>query len=84
MNDNLLSPERQTESPEYMEVDGFEGFFYETSERRIIEFSEDSSGESEVDIGTVDELDDEVHIDEDEWLLLREILSLKGEVEILS
>ena len=27
-----------SESPEYMDVEGFEGFFYERAERRIVEF----------------------------------------------
>ena len=79
---------RQTESPEYMDVDGFEGFFYETKERRIVEF-EDLVSESEnidgVD-GVLDRTSDE-NLDsdsEDELLLLDEILNFQGEVGILT
>lgn len=77
---------RQTESPEYMDVDGFEGFFYETKERRIVEFEEFVSDPDNIDgvdgvlENTADEkLDSD---NEDELLLLNEILNFEGEVGI--
>ena len=76
---------RQTESPEYMNVDGFEGFFYETSERRIVEFEEFISADLENTDGVDGESDSSADKtlesdEEDELLLLNEILSFKGEV----
>lgn len=75
---------RQTESPEYMDVDGFEGFFYETSERRLVEF-EDFISDVENTDGVNGELDSTADKslesdEEDELLLLNEILNFKGEV----
>ena len=82
------SPVRQTESPEYMDVDGFEGFFYETAERRIVEFEafvcdhesvngsgfeEDKTAESSSDSELCSQ-------DEEELFLLKEILNFKGEM----
>ena len=80
---------RQAESPEYMDVDGFEGFFYETKERRIVEFEEFVSDADNIDgvdavLGdnTADEKLDSDY--EDELLLLNEILNFEGEVGILT
>lgn len=77
---------RQTESPEYMDVDGFEGFFYETTERRIVEFEDFFSDPENIDgvDGVLDSAADET-LDgdvEDELLLLNEILNFEGEVGI--
>lgn len=78
------SPVRQTESPEYMDVDGFEGFFYETSERRIVEFEDfisdpenSDSVDEELDCTADKSLESD---EEDELLLLNEILNFNGEV----
>jgi len=79
---------RQTESPEYMDVDGFEGFFYETKERRIVEFEDFVSDPDNIDgvDGILDNTADEnLNSDsEDELLLLNEILNFQGEVGILT
>lgn len=77
---------RQTESPEYMDVDGFEGFFYETTERRIVEFEDFFSDPENIDgvDGVLDSAADET-LDsdvEDELLLLNEFLNFEGEVGI--
>lgn len=78
------SPVMQAESPEYMDVDGFEGFFYETSERRIVEFEDFISNPEHTDSvdGELDcTADKSLESDEeDELLLLNEILNFKGEV----
>lgn len=75
---------RQTESPEYMDVDGFEGFFYETKERRIVEFEDFVSDPENIDgvDGVLDSTADETldSDNEDELLLLNEILNFQGEV----
>ena len=79
---------RQTESPEYMDVDGFEGFFYETAERRIVEFEDFICDPENVD-GEDAELDStidntlESEQEEEELMLLNEILNFKGEVGIV-
>ena len=79
------SPERQLESPEYMDIEGFEGFFHETTERRMVEFTNfilDSDDFDTVD-GKLDIASDdndsamEEEREDDEWLLLQEILSFK-------
>ena len=78
---------RQIESPEYMDVDGFEGFFYETKERRIVEFEDLVSDAETIDgvDGVLDiTADENLESDyEDELLLLNEILNFQGEVRIL-
>lgn len=77
----------QIESPEYMDVDGFEGFFYETKERRIVEFEDFVSDPETIDgvDGALDiTADENLESDnEDELLLLNEILNFEGEVGIL-
>lgn len=82
------SPERSVESPEYMDIQGFEGFFQETKERRTVEFedfllsSDDADkGNNKLDV-TEDDIDAELAEDsEDEELtLLKAILALKDEV----
>lgn len=83
------SPERSLESPEYMDIQGFEGFFQETKERRTVEFedfllsSEDADKVSNKLDVTEDDIDAELAEDsEDEELtLLKAILALKDEVE---
>lgn len=84
------SPERQTESPEYMDIEGFEGFFHETTERRMVEFegfildsdNVDTAG-GELD-NTKDDVDAELQEDSEgeELLLLKEVLSFKDEVKV--
>lgn len=73
------------ESPEYMDIEGFEGFFHETTERRMVEFTDfilDSDDFDAVD-GKLDSAsedgDSEMQEDneDEELLLLQEILSLK-------
>lgn len=84
------SPERQTESPEYMDIEGFEGFFHETTERRMVEFEDVILDSDNVDIvdgkldTTADDADDELQDDseDDEFLLLKEILNFKEEDEV--
>ena len=84
------SPEKQVESPEYMDIEGFEGFFQETNERRIVEFADfilDSD-----DFDKVDGKDDSFAGDkaevlqedggDEELLLLQEILNFKGQDEV--
>lgn len=92
---NYLSPQsspvRQTESPEYMDVEGFEGFFYETTERRIVEFEDFIFVPENIDgvDGVLDKTDDNTleiqqeSEDDDERLLLNEILNFKGEVGMM-
>ena len=84
------SPEGPTESPEYMDIEGFEGFFHETTERRTVEFEDfilDSDNvdtlDGKLDIGE-DDIDAELQEDsEDEELtLLKEILNFKEEDEV--
>ena len=83
------SPERSVESPEYMDIQGFEGFFQETKERRKVEFEDFllSSDDADKVINKLkvpeDDIDAELAEDsEDEGLtLLKTILALKDEVE---
>ena len=86
------SHEKQMESPEYMDIEGFEGFFQETNERRVVEFAEfihdsddfdkldgkmpDSVAKDKDDLALTEESED------DELLLLQEILNFKDEVEV--
>lgn len=82
------SPERSVESPEYMDIQGFEGFFQETKERRTVEFedfllSSDDADKvnNKLDV-TEDDIDELAEDSEDEELtLLKAILALKDEVE---
>ena len=86
------SHEKQMESREYMDIEGFEGFFQETNERRVVEFAEfihDSDDFDKLDGKIPDSVakdnDDSAVIEEsdgDELLLLQEILNFKDEVEV--
>ena len=76
------SPERQLESPEYMDIEGFEGFFHETTERRMVEFTDfilDSDDFDTVDgkLDSASEDGDSEMQEDEELLLLQEILSFK-------
>ena len=82
---------KQTESPEYMDVDGFEGFFYETVERRIVEFqdfvcNQDNVNGSGFEVDRTAESSSDSELcgqDEEELFLLKEILNFKGKVPSL-
>ena len=73
------------ESPEYMDIEGFEGFFHETTERRMVEFTDFILDSDDFDtvVGKLDiaseDGDSEMQEDseDEEMLLLQEILSFK-------
>lgn len=63
------------ESPEYMDVDGFEGFFYERAERRVVEF--DSLLSDAISVASYKSLSDRLSVVSEaasavtaEWMIL--------------
>lgn len=78
------SPERPTESPEYMDIEGFEGFFHETTERRTVEFTDFILDSDDFDAvgGKADGGESQEDSEDEELSLLRAILSVKEENEV--